>query len=100
MAKVIISCAVTGSVHTPSMSDALPITPEQIASQAIEAAEAGAAILHLHARVPEDGSPTGNPEVYLRFLPTIRRGTERAVHSGCWEICAPRFLARTCFVSR
>ena len=80
MAKIIISCAVTGSVHTPSMSDALPITPEQIASQAIDAATAGAAILHLHARVPEDGSPTGNPEVYLRFLPTIRRGTDAVIN--------------------
>lgn len=80
MAKVIISCAVTGSAHTPTMSDALPITPEQIASQSIDAAQAGAAILHLHARVPEDGAPTGNPEVYLRFLPTIRRGTDAVIN--------------------
>jgi uncharacterized protein (DUF849 family) len=56
--KVIISCAITGSIHTPTMSDALPITPDEIATQAIEAAEAGAAILHLHARDPKDGRPT------------------------------------------
>ena len=53
MAKVIISCAITGSAHTPTMSEALPITPEQIAQQSIEASEAGAAIIHLHARIPE-----------------------------------------------
>lgn len=58
MSKVIISCAVTGAIHTPSMSDHLPITPAEIASQAIAAAEAGAAILHLHARDPNDGRPT------------------------------------------
>ncbi len=55
MAKVIISCAVTGAIHTPSMSDYLPITPEEIAHSSIEAAEAGAAIIHLHARDPSDG---------------------------------------------
>jgi len=54
--KVIITCAVTGSIHTPTMSEALPITPDQIAEQAIGAAEAGAAILHLHARNPQDAS--------------------------------------------
>ena len=56
--KVIITCAVTGSVHTPTMSPYLPLTPDEIAQQAIEAAEAGAAILHLHARDPADGRPT------------------------------------------
>lgn len=70
MAKVIISCAVTGAMHTPTMSDALPITPSQIADEAIRAAEAGAAIIHLHARVPETGEPTGNPDVFARFLPS------------------------------
>ncbi|ATE64748.1 3-keto-5-aminohexanoate cleavage protein [Rhizorhabdus dicambivorans] len=80
MAKVVISCAVTGSAHTPTMSAALPITPEEIASQAIEAAEAGAAILHLHARVPEDGRPTGDPDVYQRFLPTIKQATDAVVN--------------------
>jgi len=62
--KVIISCAVTGSVHTPSMSPYLPLSPDDIAQQAIEAAEAGAAILHLHARDPEDGHPTQDPAVF------------------------------------
>src|SRR5262249_44264903 len=56
--KVIISCAITGSIHTPTMSDALPITPDQIAEQSIAASEAGAAILHLHARDPKDGRPS------------------------------------------
>jgi len=80
MAKVIISCAVTGSAHTPTMSDALPVTPDEIASQAIAAAEAGAAILHLHARVPDDGRPTGDPEIYQRFLPTIKQATDAVVN--------------------
>ncbi len=73
---VIISCAITGSAHTPTMSDALPVTPEEIAEQSIAAAEAGAAVLHLHARVPEDGRPTGDPGVYARFLPFIRQATD------------------------
>lgn len=80
MAKVIISCAVTGSAHVPTMSDALPITPAEIAAQAIDAAEAGAAILHLHARVPEDGRPTGDPDVYAQFLPIIRQRTGAVVN--------------------
>lgn len=80
MAKVIITCAVTGGAHTPSMSDALPVTPEEIATQAIDAAEAGAAILHLHARVPETGQPTGDPEIYARFLPVIRQRTDAVVN--------------------
>lgn len=80
MAKVIISCAVTGSAHTPTMSDALPITPEQIAAQSIEAAEAGASILHLHARMPDDGRPTGDPEIYARFLPSIRQRTDAVIN--------------------
>jgi len=62
------------------MSDALPVTPNEIASQAIAAAEAGAAILHLHARVPEDGRPTGDPEIYRRFLPTIKQATDAVVN--------------------
>jgi uncharacterized protein (DUF849 family) len=78
--KVIISCAVTGSAHTPTMSDALPVTPEQIAEQSIEAALAGAAILHLHARIPEDGRPTGDPEVYARFLPVIKQRTDAVIN--------------------
>ena len=70
--KAIITCAVTGSIHTPSMSDHLPITPSQIAEQAVGAAEAGAAILHLHARDPKDGRPTGDPAVFMQFLPRIK----------------------------
>ena len=64
--RVIISCAVTGSIHTPTMSPHLPVTPEQITEQAVEAARAGAAILHLHARDPKDGRPTPNPDVFTR----------------------------------
>ncbi|AWI85652.1 3-keto-5-aminohexanoate cleavage protein [Alloyangia pacifica] len=73
--KVIVTCAVTGGIHTPSMSPHLPVTPDQIAEQAIEAAEAGASILHLHARTPEDGRPTQDPEAFLRFLPRIKQAT-------------------------
>src|ERR1700689_1018624 len=78
--KVIISCAITGAMHTPTMSDALPITPAQIAAQSIEAAEAGAAIIHLHARNPADGEPTGRPDVYSQFLPQIHRQTTAAIN--------------------
>lgn len=80
MAKVIISCAVTGSAHVPTMSDALPVTPQEIADQSIAAARAGAAILHLHARLPEDGRPTGDPEIYDRFLPVIKQATDAVVN--------------------
>jgi uncharacterized protein (DUF849 family) len=73
--KVIITCAITGSVHTPSMSPHLPITANEIAEQAIEAAEAGAAILHLHARDPETGRPTQSPERFMDFLPRIKQAT-------------------------
>ena len=78
--KVIITCAVTGAIHTPTMSDALPITPDQIAEQAIGAAEAGAAILHLHARDPQNGRPTGDPKVFMEFLPRIKQATEAVVN--------------------
>lgn len=71
--KAIISCAITGGIHTPTLSDALPYRPEDIAEQSIAAAEAGAAIIHLHARDPETGAPTGRPDVYRRFLPVIRQ---------------------------
>jgi uncharacterized protein (DUF849 family) len=80
MAKVIISCAVTGAIHTPSMSDYLPITPEEIARSSIEAAEAGAAIIHLHARNPADGSPTPDPAVFMRFLPVIKQSTDAVIN--------------------
>jgi uncharacterized protein (DUF849 family) len=78
--KVIITCAVTGSVHTPSMSDHLPVTPDQIAEQAIEAARAGAAVLHLHARNPDDGSPTPDPAVFDRFVPRIAAETDAIIN--------------------
>jgi len=78
--KVIITCAVTGGVHTPSMSDALPFTPNDIAEQAIAAAEAGASVLHLHARDPKDGRPTPDPEVFLQFLPRIKQATDAVVN--------------------
>jgi len=80
MSKVIISCAITGSIHTPSMSPYLPVTPDEIAKSAIGAAEAGAAILHLHARHPEDGSPTSDPSVFRQFLPRIKEATDAVVN--------------------
>jgi uncharacterized protein (DUF849 family) len=80
MNKVIISCAVTGAVHTPSMSPHLPVTPEEIASQAIEAAQAGAAVLHLHARDPKTGRPTPDPKVFMQFLPRIKEGCSAIVN--------------------
>jgi uncharacterized protein (DUF849 family) len=78
--KVIITCAITGGIHTPTLSDALPYTPVDIAHQAIEAAQAGAAILHLHARDPETGAPTGNPDVYAQFLPIIHQATDAVIN--------------------
>ncbi|NMD09037.1 MAG: 3-keto-5-aminohexanoate cleavage protein [Phyllobacteriaceae bacterium] len=78
--KVIISCAVTGSIHTPTMSEYLPITPAQIAESAIGAAEAGAAILHLHARDPGNGRPTSDPATYMQFLPRIKQATDAVVN--------------------
>src|SRR6185295_9922019 len=70
--KVIISCALTGGIHTPTMSAALPVTPDALAEQGIEASEAGAAILHVHARDPRDGRPTADPAAYLAFLPRLK----------------------------
>ena len=78
--KVIITCAITGGIHTPSLSDALPYTPADIAAQAIAAADAGAAILHLHARDPKTGAPTGNPDVYRQFLPVIKQATTAVIN--------------------
>lgn len=78
--KVIISCAVTGSVHTPTMSPYLALTPEQIAEQAIEAAQAGAAILHLHARDPRDGRPSADPRVFDQFVPRIKAATDAVIN--------------------
>lgn len=78
--KVIISCAITGAIHTPTMSDALPFTPEDIATQAVEAAKAGAAILHLHARNPQDGSVSIQPDDFAKFLPVIKQATNAVVN--------------------
>ncbi|MCX5591223.1 3-keto-5-aminohexanoate cleavage protein [Alcaligenes endophyticus] len=78
--KVIITCAITGGVHTPSMSPYLPLTPEQIASEAIAASQAGAAILHLHARDPKDGSPTPDPAIYQQFVPTIKAACDSIIN--------------------
>ncbi|ABL72709.1 3-keto-5-aminohexanoate cleavage protein [Paracoccus denitrificans] len=77
---VVITCAITGAIHTPTMSDALPYTPEDIAAQAIAASEAGAAILHLHARRPQDGGVTIDPEAFAAFLPRIRQSTDAVVN--------------------
>jgi uncharacterized protein (DUF849 family) len=76
--KVIVTCAVTGAVHTPTMSPALPITPQQIAAASVAAHEAGAAIIHLHARDPRDGRPTPDPAVFMEFLPVIRSAVTRS----------------------
>lgn len=76
MRKVIITCAITGSIHTPSMSPHLPITPDQIAADAIAAAEAGAAVIHLHARDPESGKPSPSPDIFGRFLPRIKQSCD------------------------
>jgi uncharacterized protein (DUF849 family) len=78
--KVIVSCAVTGSIHVPTLSEYLPITPEEIADGAIGAAEAGAAIVHLHARDPANGRPTPDPEIFAQFLPKIRHGCDAVIN--------------------
>src|SRR5690349_224224 len=78
--KVIITCAITGAIHTPTMSPHLPITPEQIADSAIGAAEAGAAIVHLHARDPKTGRPDQSPEAFLRFVPRIKQRTNAIIN--------------------
>jgi len=78
--KVIITCAVTGSIHTPTMSPYIPITPDEVAKDAIAAAEAGASILHLHARDPKDGRPTPSADVFMEFLPRIKQQTNAVVN--------------------
>ena len=78
--KVIISCAVTGAIHTPSMSPHLPITPEEIITDSLAATEAGAAILHLHARNPEDGRPDQTPEGFSPFLARIKQSSDAVVN--------------------
>lgn len=78
--KVIITCAITGGIHVPTMSDYLPVTPEEIAQQSIDAANAGASILHLHARDPENGRPTSDPEIFNKFLPVIKDATNAVIN--------------------
>ena len=78
--KVIITCAVTGAIHTPSMSPHLPITPEEIIEAAVGAAQAGAAIIHLHARDPKTGKPDQSPEAFAKFLPSIKARTNAVLN--------------------
>ena len=78
--KAIITCAITGSIHTPSMSPFLPVTADEIATQAVDAAKAGASILHLHAREPENGRPAASPDLYNAFLPRIKQGCDAIVN--------------------
>ncbi len=78
--KVIITCAVTGAIHTPSMSKYLPVTPDEIAEAAIGAAEAGAAMVHLHARNPQTGKPDQTPEAFAPFLPRIKQATNAVIN--------------------
>ena len=78
--KVIITCAMTGGIHVPSMSNYLPVTPKEIAQQSIDAANAGASILHLHARDPENGRPTSDPEIFNKFLPVIKDATNAVIN--------------------
>lgn len=78
--KVIITCAITGGIHTPTMSPHLPVTPDEIAASAVEAAEAGAAIIHLHARNPETGQPTQDPDVFMQFLPRIKQASDAVLN--------------------
>jgi uncharacterized protein (DUF849 family) len=78
--KVIITCAVTGAIHTPSMSPHLPISPDEIAEAAIGAAKAGAAVVHLHAREPKDGRPTQDPKMFMQFLPKIKAASDVVIN--------------------
>ena len=78
--KVVITCAITGAIHTPTMSDALPYRTEDIVKQAVDAAEAGAAVLHLHARNPENGAVSLDPEHFMAFLPQIKQQTKAVIN--------------------
>ena len=78
--KVIITCAPTGSIHTPSMSPHLPITADEITAHSLAAAEAGASVIHLHARDPEDGQPSADPADFMAFLPRIKQATDAVVN--------------------
>ena len=87
--RVIISCAVTGGVHTPTMTPHLPITPQQIADAAVGAAEAGAAIIHLHARDPVTGRPDQSPEAFGKFLPQIKERCDAVINITCLLYTSP-----------
>jgi uncharacterized protein (DUF849 family) len=78
--KVVITCAITGSIHTPTMSAALPVTPDEIATQAIDAAKAGAAILHLHARDPSNGRPSPDAKIFRQFCPRIKQACDSVIN--------------------
>ena len=78
--KVIVTCAVTGSIHTPSMSPHLPVTPQEIGDEALAAAAAGASVVHLHARKPDNGQPTQDPDEFRKFLPRIQRESDVVVN--------------------
>ncbi len=97
--SVIITCAPTGGIHTPTMSEYLPITPAEIATASIEAAEAGASIIHLHARDPETGKPDPRPETFQQFLPVIKQSTDAVINistgGGLGMTMDQRLLAAT-----
>lgn len=97
--SVIITCAPTGGIHTPTMSEHLPITPAEIATASIEAAEAGASIIHLHARDPETGKPDPRPETFMQFLPVIKQSTDAVINistgGGLGMTMDERLLAAT-----
>ena len=78
--KIVLTCAVTGAIHTPTMSKYLPLTPDEIRDDAIAAAEAGASVLHLHARNPETGAPSSDPAVFKQFLPAIHEATDAVIN--------------------
>ena len=78
--SIIITCAVTGAIHTPTMSKYLPITPKEIRDEAVAAAAAGASIIHLHARDPQDGKPTADADIYMEFLPAIQESTDAVLN--------------------
>lgn len=80
MSKILITCAVTGSIHTPSMSPYLPVTPTEICDQARGAAEAGAAILHLHARNPQTGQPSAREEDFMSYLPQLKQSCDAVLN--------------------
>ncbi len=96
---VIITCAVTGGIHTPTMSPHLPVTPAEIATASIEAAQAGASIIHLHARDPETGKPDPRPETFQQFLPVIKQATDAIINistgAGLGMSMDERLLAAT-----